>query len=171
MDRNHSSGRRSRLRTAMAPAALASCLVLTAACAGLLAPVFEEPSVELQRAEVTSFDLQRADLLFDFRIDNPNGVALPLAGIDYELFWNGTRLLEGTQDRRIDVAANGASRVELPVTVRYEDLIAAFRGLRGRQRSDYEIRAGFLFDVPLLGRVRVPVEEGGDLALPGLASR
>jgi LEA14-like dessication related protein len=155
----------------MPPIALAGCLLLTAACAGLVAPVFEEPSVELQDAEVVDYDLQQADLLFDFRIDNPNGIALPLAGIDYELFLNGARLLEGTQDRRIDIAANGTSRVELPMTVRYEDLIAAFRGLRGRQQSDYEIRAGFLFDVPLLGRVRVPVEEGGNLALPGLASR
>jgi LEA14-like dessication related protein len=171
MNGNPSTSRRSAVRTALPPAALAVCLVLTTACAGLVAPMLKEPSVDLEGAELVRFNLQQADLLFDFRVDNPNGVNLPLAGIDYELFWNGTRLLEGAQDRRIDIAAHGTSRVELPVTVRYEDLIAAFRGLRDRRRSDYQIRAGFLFDVPLLGRVRVPVEEAGDLALPGFASR
>ena len=143
-----------------------------AGCSGLgLGHVFEQPRVALQDAQVVALDLERADLRFGFQVENPNGVALPLSGIRYELLVNGGRLLEGTEDRRVDIAARGASRVELPVSVRYADLADAWRSLRGSDRSGYEIRADFLFDVPFLGEVRVPVKEQGNLAWPSLPSR
>ena len=165
--------RRFRFRPAAMTVIVAAVAALAlAGCAGLgLDRVFEQPRVDLQDAEVVGLDLERADLRFGFRIENPNGVALPLAGIQYELLVNGGRLLEGSQDRRMDIAARGESRVELPVSVRYSDLVDAWRSLRGRDRSGYEIRADFLFDVPLLGRVRVPVKEQGNLAWPTLPSR
>lgn len=150
-------------------ACLAAGLATLAGCAGLVAPALKEPTVTLEDTQVIALDLEQADLLFDFRVGNPNGVTLPLAGIEYELLVNGSRFLDGAQDRRVDIAAHGESRVELPVTLRYRDLFTAFRSLRDRERSDYEIRADFLFDVPLLGRIRVPVKERGDLPLPRLS--
>src|SRR4051794_24539653 len=92
------------------------CLGALSACAGL-GRVFERPRVELEGAEVEGIGLDRADLRFDFQVQNPNGVTLPLAGIDYELMVNGARLLAGRRDQRLDIAAHGASRVELPVSV------------------------------------------------------
>jgi LEA14-like dessication related protein len=174
-----SPGPAARRRPRRTPAGLAGAVLAVflaalalSACSGLgLERVFQQPTVELEGAQVLGLDLQRADLRFDFRVGNPNGVTLPLSGIDYELLVNGGRLLQGTQDRRIDIAPRGESRVELPVSVRYQDLIEAWRSLRDRDRSGYEIRADFLFDVPLLGQVRVPVKERGDLNLPSLPSR
>lgn len=153
------------LRDAALAAVLAAALAFTS-CAGLggFADVVQ-PAVDVTDVKLLGTTLTGADLLFEFRVDNPNAVALVLDAIGYKLRLNGQPLLDGRRDQRTRIAANGRSTVELPVTLRYEDVYRVIRSFEGRQRPDYALDADFRFDVPILGAVTVPVTKRGEIPL------
>ena len=148
--------------------ALAVALAL-AACSGLggLARVVQ-PNVDVTDVKVLGTTLTGADLLFQFRVDNPNAVGLVLDAIGYRLRLNGQPLLDGRNDQQTRIAANGRSFVELPVTIRYEDVYRVIRSFENRQRPDYALDADFRFNVPILGAVTVPVTKRGEIPLDRL---
>jgi LEA14-like dessication related protein len=146
-------------------ASLAAAAALAfAGCSGLgLEQVFEQPTVRLTDLEVERVSLDGADLRFDFAVENPNPIGLPLGGIDYELRIDGERLLDGLDRRGLEIAARGETPVDLPLTLRFADLRRVWQSVRQPGRSRYELDADFLFDVPVLGEVRVPLRRSGDL--------
>lgn len=148
--------------------ALSVALAL-AACSGLggLARVVQ-PNVDVTDVKVLGTTLTGADLLFQFRVDNPNAVALVLDEIGYRLRLNGEPLLNGRSAQQTRIAASGRSVVELPMTINYEDVYRVIRSLSGRQRPDYNLDADFQFNVPVLGAVTVPVSKRGEIPLERL---
>ncbi len=152
-------------------AALAAVLAL-AACAGLGGYAdLVRPEVDVTDVKLLGTTLTGADLVFEFRVDNPNAVALVLDGIGYRLRLNDEPLLDGRRDEETTIAASGRSVVELPVTIRYEDLYRVIRSFEGKRRSDYALDADFRFAVPILGSVTVPVSKRGEIPLDRLRSR
>jgi len=139
-------------------------LIVLAGCSGL-GGVVQNPKVDVVGAELTRADRDAADLLFHVDVDNPNAVGLVLSGVGYRLTLNGQPLLDGRQDQRTQIGARGLSRVDLPVTIRYEDAIQAVRSLRDLGTPSYELQAEFQFAVPLLGTVNVPVTHRGEISL------
>jgi LEA14-like dessication related protein len=148
--------------------ALSAVLVL-AACSGLggLARVVQ-PNVDVTDVKVLGTTLTGADLLFQFRVDNPNAVSLVLNEIGYRLRLNGEPLLNGRSNQETRIAANDRSVVELPMTIKYEDVYRVIRSFSGRQRPDYNLDADFQFNVPVLGAVTVPVSKRGEIPLERL---
>ena len=148
------------------PLLLAGLLTVLAGCAGLgVGDVMRSPDVDIVGAELTNTGLDGADVLFEFEVDNPNGVALVLDGLDYRLRLNGKPLLDGRQDERTQIAARSESRVDLPVRVRYADLLRVLETLGDDDQTSYEIQADFQFAVPVLGSISVPVTRRGELSL------
>ena len=156
-------------RFVLAAAALFGALALLSACTGLggLSRVVR-PDVRIVGADLDSVGLDSVRLLFDVEVDNPNSVNLVLDAIDYRLHLNGERLLDGQRDERTEIAARTESRVQLPVTIRYSELVRALGTLDNRERPSYELQADFGFAVPVLGRVTVPLRERGSLSLDRL---
>jgi len=141
-------------------------LVTVAACAGFgLGDVVQRPKVDIVGADLTRTGLEGADLLFQFDVDNPNGVALVLNGLDYRLRLNDRPLLNGRRNDRTEIAARTESRVDLPVTVRYEDIVRVLETLDDRDTPSYELQADFQFAVPVIGSITVPVTKKGELPL------
>ena len=148
--------------------ALASVLTLSACSTlGGLANVVE-PEVDITDVKLLGTTLTGADLLFEFRVDNPNAVALVLDGIGYRLSLNNEHLLDGIRDQRTQIAANGRSTVELPVSIKFQDIYRVIRSFEGRDKPDYALDADFRFDVPVLGYVTVPVTQRGEIPIDRL---
>ncbi|MFL6292560.1 MAG: LEA type 2 family protein [Thermoanaerobaculia bacterium] len=148
--------------------ALLALLVL-AGCAGAgLGSVFREPDVDVVGAELTRTGLSGADVLFEFEVENRNGIALVLDGFNYKIRLNEKPLLDGRQDRRTEIAANTQSRVNLPVTFQYDDVMRVLETLDDNDDPTYELQADFQFAVPVLGTVTVPVTKRGQLSLDRL---
>src|SRR5688572_4555083 len=92
-------------------------------------------------------------------LDNPNSVGLRLDEIDFDLFINDTRILDGISQQRINIPANGRGDMRLRTSIGYDNLrslwteiVSAIRGERAR----YEIRGNAYYDTPI-GRLRFPV--------------
>lgn len=153
---------------------LQTCLILAAllalaGCSGLgLGSVFREPDVDVVGAEVTRTGLSGADVLFEFEVDNPNGMALVLDGLNYRLRLNDEPLLDGRQDQRTEIAAKTESRVSLPVSIEYDDILRVLETLNDNEKPSYELQADFQFAVPIVGTVTVPVTKKGQLSLDRL---
>lgn len=145
--------------------ALLAATLLLAGCAGLLRSGIGRPTVSVEDARLASLSFQGASLQFDFGIDNPNPVGLHLDGLDYALSVEGMPLLSGRQDSKLELAANAKRTVELPVTVRYQELWAGLRQISQKRDAVYLLEAGLSFDLPVLGRVRIPVRREGSLPL------
>ena len=160
----------SSMLRAAGPLAAALALVLTlSACSGFgLGDVVQQPEVDVTDVRVLGTTLTGADLLFEFRVDNPNAVALVLDGIGYRLRLNGEPLLDGDRDQRTRIEANGRSTIELPLTIKIEDLYRVIRSFECRGKPDYAHDEVFRFDVPVLGTVTVPVTRRGEIPLDRL---
>lgn len=144
-------------------------LLALAGCAGAgLGSVFREPDVDVVGAELTRTGLSGADVLFEFEVENRNGIALVLDGFNYKIRLNEKPLLDGRQDRRTEIAANTQSRINLPVTFQYDDVLKVLETLDDRSDPTYELQADFQFAVPVLGTVTVPVTKRGQLSLDRL---
>ena len=99
------------------------------------------------------------DFNFTIEVDNPNPVGLRLDEIDFDLFVNGTRILDSVSQQNIRIPANGTGDVHLRTRVGYQNLRAIWGEVldmvRG-ERPTYEIRGNAYYQTPL-GRLRFPV--------------
>ncbi len=140
-----------------------------AGCAGLSTlSEMAAPEVDVTGVKLLGTNLTGADVLVQFRVDNPNAVDLVLDGIGYKLRLNGEPLLTGRHDQQVAIAASGRTAVELPVTIRFEDLYRVVRTLQGRKDPEYTLDADLRFAVPVLGEVTVPVTQSGKVPVDRL---
>jgi LEA14-like dessication related protein len=65
----------------------------------------------------------------------------------------------------LEIPGLAESTVQLPLSLRYKDIYAAYQSLQSSDSSSYELTCGFLLEVPVLGRTRLPVSHRGRLPL------
>lgn len=163
---------RSSLLVSALALALSAALALVS-CAGIPGLV-ERPRVAVASTEVTGLNLRTADLRVRFEVENPNSFGLDLSGLDYALDVAGRTLFEGDRRERLTLGPGERGFVDLPISVRYEEVYQAARDVfRGGSRDvvGYTVRAGLRFQAPLVGELRVPAEARGEIPLLGSASR
>ena len=133
----------------------------------------KQPSASVTGMALGEVDAHGFTMNFGLKVFNPNGVALPLLGADYKLGVGGVALLGGKTKSGGSVPANGSSEVTLPVTVAFENLLAAERAIReGGGDVPYDLQGGLSFDTgnALLGSLRVPLRYKGTLPLKRILS-
>lgn len=132
------------------------------------------PQASVESARISGFDFDAARILVDLRVDNPNEIAVDIAGLDYSLRLDGEHALSGDSAERASIPARGSGNLAVPITLDYRDLYDRIAGLRGRETIAYAIDFGVMVDVPLLGERRVPVSTSGSVPVPqrpGIALR
>ncbi|MGE8497734.1 MAG: LEA type 2 family protein [Pseudomonas sp.] len=76
---------------------------------------FKDPDVRLLKVDVVRAKLLEQRFVLRFRIDNPNGMSLPVRGLDYKVHLNEVLLAEGESDTWFTVPAHGHHVFEVPV--------------------------------------------------------
>ena len=147
---------------------LAIALLVLAGCALSTLAHMESPKVDVTGVKLKGTTLAGADVLVQFRVDNPNDVNLVLDGIVYHLRLNGQPLLDGHYDQQIQITASGRTAVELPVTIRFDDLYRVIGTLQNKKNPEYALDADLRFAVPVLGEVTVPVTQTGKIPVDRL---
>jgi LEA14-like dessication related protein len=90
-------------------------------------------------------------------------VDVTLAGFDYDLRVGGATLVRGDQASRQTFTASGRRTMEIPISLKFADLAAATKTLRNADSAAVTVALGLAFDVPVLGRMRVPAGFSGKL--------
>ena len=144
---------------------LALLVIMVYSCAEMQQLVkavdIKKPTAKVDDVKITGLSLEEADLEFDIAVSNPNAVSITLAGFDYDLLLNNQSFIKGKQDKTVKVAANGTSAVKLPLSLHYMDIYKTYQALAREDHINYALKTGLIFDVPVLGRVRIPVETKG----------
>ena len=84
-------------------------------CSTWVTGSFKDPDVQLINVDVVKARLLEQEFRLRFRIDNPNGVSLPVRGLDYNVHLNGIQLAEGYSNEWFTVPAHGRHTFEVPV--------------------------------------------------------
>jgi LEA14-like dessication related protein len=128
----------------------------------------QRPTASVTGMELGEVDARGFTMNLGVDVANPNGVVLPLAGADYELGVGGVRALGGRAKPQGSVPANGSRQVTVPVSVAFDDLLAAEQAIRDSGGDvPYDLQGGLTFQTgnPLLGSPRVPLRYSGMLPL------
>jgi LEA14-like dessication related protein len=125
----------------------------------------KQPTAEFTSVELADVGFDRANLLFNITVANPNGVGLRLARFDYDFAINGSTLVKGDQSQETELAAHAESVIKLPVTIEFDDVYRIYASLKDADTAGYGLACGLSFRIPVLGNVRIPIRREGTFPL------
>jgi LEA14-like dessication related protein len=152
------------LLAALSIVAAAASMLLSGCAAARAALNIENPRYSIRdirpRIDIAiPLSASSIDVDFAIEVDNPNSVGLRLDEIDFDLFINDTRILDGISQQRIAIPANGRGDIQLRTRIGYQNIRSLWSevldAIRG-ERARYEIRGNAYYDTPL-GRLKFPV--------------
>jgi LEA14-like dessication related protein len=118
--------------------------------------------------QLASIDFNQADLLFDFAVENRNPVPVHLSGMNYDLKIENQSLVSGVTAQSIEVKADATSHVQLPVSLKFDDLRKLPKAMRGKDSLVYQLVTRFNFNFPVIGNFAIPVSKQGEVPVPRL---
>ncbi len=126
----------------------------------------QKPEVELEAVRFLSMDFESVQLAFDLKVHNPNRIGITLSNWDHDFQLYGHSLLKSEQKTPQSIDALMSSKFEVPVQIRFQEVFQIVKELSQQDTLRYHLFTHFGFDVPLLGRVEIPLEKEGDIPLP-----
>jgi LEA14-like dessication related protein len=144
-----------------------SLLFLIAGCQAVkqVAKNIKKPTLSVSGVHVSDFSFTDMTLLFDVKVDNPDPVALHMLSYDYNFKINDNSFVKGDHNKRLDIAAAGASTFQIPVTINFKDLYKLYQSLRVKDTTGYKLLANLHFNIPVLGNTKIPLKTSGAFPL------
>ena len=125
-----------------------------------------KPTAKITGTRLANITFEQVDLVFDLEVENKNPVTLKLSGLDYELKVENQSLVSGTTTQAIKVKANSTSSVQLPITLKFNDLKNLPGELWDKDIINYQLLSKFNVNLPVIGNYAIPVEKKGELPVP-----
>lgn len=125
----------------------------------------KSPTASISSANISniSFDAITFDVVVD--INNPNRVSFPESMIALSLGVAKEAVATATAQSE-KLAAQGITRVRVPVTLPFSALYAAKSDLKGANQFDYAIAGGMTVTLPIFGAVEFPLSFKGVAPIP-----
>ncbi|XP_006650879.1 uncharacterized protein LOC102708229 [Oryza brachyantha] len=127
---------------------------------------FGKPSADVSGVHIPHISLHRADLVVDVLIKNPNPVPIPLVDIDYLVESDGRKLVSGLIPDAGTIHAHGEETVKIPISLVYDDIKSTYDDIKPGSIIPYLVRVVLLIDVPIIGRIKLPLEKSGEVPIP-----
>jgi len=128
----------------------------------------EKPSASINGLNFGDINMDAATLVFNLEVKNPYSVPLPLTNLDYDVSTKQMQLFSGKADIQKTIPADSSGPVSLPVKIRYLDFFNAIKGFRPGTIIPYKTELGLSVDTPALGKLRLPLNRTGELAVPDI---
>jgi len=123
------------------------------------------PKVALKKLDIENLSWQGADLKLVMEVANPNSFALDMAGLNYGVKLGGSRLAEGIYENIPSLPANGASTIDIPLSVDFMKLGRSAYSLLKENESRYELDGEMIFNLSKMGEKRLPFYKRGQIPL------
>jgi LEA14-like dessication related protein len=127
---------------------------------------FGKPSADVSGIHIPHISLHRADLVVDVLIKNPNPVPIPLVDIDYLIDSDGRKLVSGIIPDAGTIHAHGEETVKIPVSLVFDDIKSTYKDIQPGSIIPYLVRVVLLVDVPIIGRIKIPLQKSGEIPVP-----
>lgn len=125
-----------------------------------------KPDADIAGFDVPVINTKRAEIVIDVLITNPNPIPIPLVDMIYEISSDGRKLCSGTIPDAGTVHAHGKETVKIPLTLIYKDIVDTFDDIEPGQVLPYLCKVTLLIDVPVIGRITIPLEKEGEIPIP-----
>ncbi len=129
-------------------------------CAAIGKQLIAEPKVELSRIGIKDLGANGATVMLGIQVANPNPFELKVDSLKYNLEVGGKAIGTGQIPSAVRVAGHATDIIDIPVTVKFEDLFSSAFDFLQKNSTSYrvtgEARSGLL---------TVPFDRTGDLKL------
>ncbi|KAI9195167.1 hypothetical protein LWI28_012370 [Acer negundo] len=127
---------------------------------------FGKPTADVTGIHIPKINLERADIAVDVLIKNPNPVPIPLIDINYLIESDGRKLISGLIPDAGTIHAHGEETVKIPVSLIYDDIKSTYADIKPGSIIPYKIKVDLIVDVPVFGRLTLPLEKTGEIPIP-----
>lgn len=141
---------------------LAAAAALVCAIAPGVAAAPAPPAVSITRVDGISMEGRNALLDLTLGITNPNGLALPLHKLRFQLQFNSLDIARGESTSPVTIQAQGSAQVPVRVDVDSATLLALVATLPPDGTVDYRITGSAEIGLTML---RIPFSDSGTVRL------
>lgn len=127
---------------------------------------FGKPTADVTGIHIPSINLEKAEFVVDMLVTNPNPVLIPLIDINYLIESDGRKLVSGLIPDAGTIHAHGSETVKIPVTLIYDDIKGTYDSIKPGSIIPYKIKIDLIVDVPIFGRLTLPLEKTGEIPIP-----
>ncbi|KAG6727299.1 hypothetical protein I3842_02G123200 [Carya illinoinensis] len=127
---------------------------------------FGKPTADVAAVHIPHINLDKADIVVDVLIKNPNPVPIPLIDINYLIESDGRKLVSGLIPDAGTIHAHGEETVKIPVNLVYDDIKNTYDDIKPGSIVPYRIKVDLIVDVPVFGRLTLPLEKTGEIPIP-----
>ncbi|RZC67179.1 hypothetical protein C5167_010871 [Papaver somniferum] len=127
---------------------------------------FGKPTADVKAIHIDSIDLKRAELRVEVLITNPNPIPIPLVDINYLIESDGRKLVSGLIPDKGTIHSHGSETIQIPLTIIYEDIKSTYNDINPGSIIPYKVRVELIVDVPVIGRLTLPMEKTGEIPVP-----
>lgn len=137
---------------------------LLAGCAALR-PQLEQPRLSLVGLEIRELGLLRQRYMLTLSVQNPNSIAFPVRGMNYDVRIAGHEFAHGMSPKAFTVPARGETDVEVELTTNLMDTLQNVQQLLLERRTliDYQLSGQLELDLPFIKAI--PFENSGKFHL------
>jgi LEA14-like dessication related protein len=135
------------------------CLGLSG-CASLGKSLLEQPKISLDTVAFKDMATDGVTAVFRVKVDNPNALSLRMDSLHYELELAGRPFSKGDVDQAVEVGGHGTALVDLPVRLKYSDLVSSLMSFLGKGATQYKITGAAKVSL-----FTIPFEHVGELKL------
>lgn len=131
-------------------------------CTGVggLANVIQAPKVSVQNVVLQDISMTQGNAVVSLNITNPNPVAVPLEGVQYNLRLNGRSVASGDQRQSMSLKPNQPLLVNIPVQLQFNELMQLAPTLLSSRQVQYDVEGAVR-----LPFVSVPFQRQGGVGL------
>ncbi|XP_010526936.1 PREDICTED: desiccation-related protein At2g46140 [Tarenaya hassleriana] len=127
---------------------------------------FGKPTADVTAIHLPKINLERADVVVDVLVKNPNPIPIPLIDINYLIESDGRKLVSGLIPDAGTIKPHGEETVKIPLTLIYDDIKSTYADIKPGMIIPYRIKVDLIVDVPVLGRLTLPLEKEGEIPIP-----
>ncbi|GAB4825670.1 hypothetical protein Ancab_008543 [Ancistrocladus abbreviatus] len=127
---------------------------------------FGKPTADVTGIHIPQINLEKAEIVVDVLIKNPNPVPIPLVDINYLIESDGRKLVSGLIPDAGTIHAHGSETVNIPVLLVYDDIKKTYNDIKPGSIIPYKIKVDLIADVPVFGRITIPLEKTGEIPIP-----
>ncbi|KAL5711697.1 hypothetical protein ACHQM5_013953 [Ranunculus cassubicifolius] len=127
---------------------------------------FGKPTADVTGIHIPSINLDKIDIVVDVLVTNPNPIPIPLIDINYLVESDGRKLVSGLIPDAGTIHAHGSETVKIPLTLIYDDIKNTYDDIQPGSIIPYRIKVDLIVDVPVFGRLTLPLEKTGEIPIP-----
>ncbi|PKA65691.1 Late embryogenesis abundant protein Lea14-A [Apostasia shenzhenica] len=127
---------------------------------------FGKPTAAVSGIHLPSINLHKAEIVVDVLISNPNPIPIPLIDINYLIDSDGRKLVSGLIPDAGTIHAHGSETVKIPALLIYDDIKSTYHDIKPGSIIPYRVKVDLIVDVPIFGRITLPLEKKGEIPVP-----